>query len=48
MRELHASIKKAFKGQLPDFPVKKYFGNTDQSFIALRQKGLQNYFQHAI
>lgn len=31
------------KGKLPDFPPKKWFGNTERSFVSQRKKHLENY-----
>lgn len=41
-----ASIKldEKFKGSLPPFPPKKWFGNTEDEFLKIRQRELESYF----
>jgi len=42
--ELHAALKKAYKGvDLPLLPKKRWFGNTDPSFVQKRCRKLQLY-----
>ena len=33
------------EAKLPNFPPKKYFGNTDETFLNLRQKNLNRYYE---
>ena len=40
---LHNAMSKEAK--LPDFPPKKYFGNTEENFLNLRQLNLNRYYQ---
>lgn len=43
LRSLHLRLKKVLQGQLPNFPPKKFLGNTKESFVSYRQKQLINY-----
>ena len=43
LRDIHKNIKEIYRGSLPDFPPKKIFGNTDETFISTRKKYLENY-----
>jgi hypothetical protein len=43
MSDLHENLKKEVKVSLPEFPPKKWFGNTDPTFISQRLKALENY-----
>ncbi|CAD8060071.1 unnamed protein product [Paramecium sonneborni] len=45
MNNLHTQLSQEIKQQLPYFPAKKFFGNTDPEFISTRKAGLQNYFK---
>jgi len=45
MLTLHQQLSSQFKKDLPQFPAKKMFGNTDPEFISTRKAGLQNYFK---
>ena len=40
---LHNAMSKEAK--LPSFPPKKFFGNTDEKFLAQRQLGLNEYYE---
>ncbi|CAD8049277.1 unnamed protein product [Paramecium primaurelia] len=45
LNNLHTQLCSELKQQLPQFPGKKFFGNTDPEFISTRKAGLQNYFK---
>ncbi|CAD8147408.1 unnamed protein product [Paramecium pentaurelia] len=45
LNNLHTQLSSELKQQLPQFPAKKFFGNTDPEFISTRKAGLQNYFK---
>ncbi|CAD8052756.1 unnamed protein product [Paramecium primaurelia] len=45
LNNLHTQLSSELKQQLPSFPAKKFFGNTDPEFISTRKAGLQNYFK---
>ncbi|CAD8141394.1 unnamed protein product [Paramecium octaurelia] len=45
INNLHTQLASELKQQLPQFPAKKFFGNTDPEFISTRKAGLQNYFK---
>lgn len=38
------TLNESFNGSLPPFPPKKWFGNTEDEFLKIRQKELENYF----
>jgi hypothetical protein len=44
LRDVHAKLESQVDGSLPSFPSRKFFGNTDKSFILKRQKELETYF----
>jgi hypothetical protein len=45
MRDIHKEIKDNYDFEnIPEFPAKKWLGNTDKSFISSRKKALENYF----
>lgn len=45
LRELHEHLRLKHPDQLPQFPGKRLFGNTDPAFVAARQAGLQLYLE---
>lgn len=40
MRDIHKALSDSYKGELPDFPTKKWFGNTDKNFLSQRKATL--------
>lgn len=44
LRKVHSKLRELAGDNLPNFPRKQFFGNTEPSFISQRQKGLENYF----
>ena len=40
MLNLHSALSSETKTALPQFPAKKFFGNTDPEFISTRRAGL--------
>jgi|JI6StandDraft_1071083.scaffolds.fasta_scaffold07036_11 hypothetical protein len=43
--DIHTASETHFpKGELPDFPPKKMFGNTNPEFVVRRKKELENYY----
>ncbi|KAL4461313.1 hypothetical protein ABPG72_006574 [Tetrahymena utriculariae] len=44
MRDIHKALREQCKTDLPDFPTKKWFGNTDKNFLSQRKSTLQTYF----
>jgi hypothetical protein len=45
LRDFHEAVKNEAKDpNLPKFPPKKFFGNTDKQFLNQRMVGLQHYF----
>ncbi|KAL4452991.1 hypothetical protein ABPG73_011072 [Tetrahymena malaccensis] len=44
MRDIHKALREQCKADLPDFPTKKWFGNTDKNFLSQRKATLQTYF----
>ncbi|EAR82057.1 PX-SNX-like domain protein (macronuclear) [Tetrahymena thermophila SB210] len=44
MRDIHKALREQCKVDLPDFPTKKWFGNTDKNFLSQRKATLQTYF----
>lgn len=45
MYTLHGTLAQTLKRDLPAFPAKKMFGNTDPEFVSTRKAALQNYFK---
>jgi len=49
LRQIYKDLKDQFgKPNLPDFPPKKYINNKSPSFVAQRQKGLENFFNNVL
>ncbi|KAM3141431.1 hypothetical protein pb186bvf_006549 [Paramecium bursaria] len=48
MLALHTQLKSIIKAELPQFPGKKLFGNTDEEFITQRKAALHNYFKNLL
>ena len=50
LRLLHKKLKLAYAQSIgvPEFPPKKFYGNTDPTFISQRQKALENYFNNLL
>lgn len=44
MRDVAKQLSDEFPDRLPEFPPKKWFGNTDEKFINQREKALENFF----
>jgi len=44
MRDVAKQLSEEFPERLPEFPPKKWFGNTDEKFINQREKALENFF----
>lgn len=44
LRYFHSEISSKYKGDLPSFPPKKWFGNKSNNFLSQRQKSLEHYF----
>ena len=45
MRTIHDNCEKSkWKNDLPEFPPRKLFGNTQEDFIQKRKKELENYY----
>jgi len=44
MRDVAKQLAEEFSERLPEFPPKKWFGNTDEKFINQREKALENFF----
>lgn len=48
MRDIAKQLSDEFPDKLPEFPPKKWFGNTDEKFINQREKALENFFNHTL
>ena len=45
MRDVAKQLSEEFPERLPEFPPKKWFGNTDEKFNNQREKALENFFR---